>query len=60
MDKYFKYRVEYDIYVILYKIGTFFQCFDKDALILNKLFNYKINNKNNLLMVGFPIGNMSS
>ena len=56
MEKYYKYRVEYNDYIILYKVGTFFHTYDNDALIINDLFDYKINNKNGLLMVGFPIG----
>ena len=37
--------------IVLRKVGGFYQVFDNDALIVNYLFNYKINN----YRCGFPI-----
>ena len=39
LEKYYKYKLDYRNYLII-KIGSFYECFDKDALIINKLFNY--------------------
>ena len=55
LEKYYKYKLEYRNYLILIKIGSFYECFDKDALIINELFNYKLKRVNNSLKLGFPI-----
>lgn len=55
LEKYYKYKLDYRNYIILLKIGSFYECFDKDALIINKLFNYKLKRINNSFKLGFPI-----
>ena len=41
-------KLEYKDYIILFKSGNFYISFDEDAVILNELFNFKINElKNN-------------
>ena len=55
LEKYYKYKLEYRNYLILIKIGSFYECFDKDALIINELFNYKLKRVNNSFKLGFPI-----
>ena len=55
LEKYYKYKLDYRNYLILIKIGSFYECFDKDALIINKLFNYKLKRINNSFKLGFPI-----
>lgn len=41
--------------LICYKVGTFVNCYGKDAYILSYLFNYKIKSlKENMIMSGFP------
>ena len=54
-EKYYKYKLDYRNYIILIKIGSFYECFDKDAFIINKLFNYKLKRVNNSFKLGFPI-----
>ena len=42
IEKYYKYKYDYKDYVLFIKNGIFYDCLDNDALIINKLFNYKI------------------
>ena len=42
LETYYKYRLEYKDFLIFIKIGNFYEVFDKDDLILNKLFGYKV------------------
>ena len=55
LEKYYKYKLDHRNYLILIKIGSFYECFDKDAFIINKLFNYKLKRINNNFKLGFPI-----
>ena len=58
LEKYYKYKVQYNEYIIFLKFGNFYEVFDNDSLILNKLFNYKIKRKKNNIKVGFPINKL--
>ena len=58
LDKYYKYKFDYKEYIILIKSGIFYECIGKDALIINKIFNYKIKKINNTFKCGFPINNI--
>ena len=55
LEMYYKYRLEYKDFLIFVKIGNFYEVFDKDSLILNKLFGYKIKRIKDNIKVGFPI-----
>jgi DNA mismatch repair ATPase MutS len=55
LEMYYKYRLEYKDFLIFIKIGNFYEVFDKDSLILNKLFGYKIKRIKDNIKVGFPI-----
>lgn len=44
-------KEKYNHYLVLLKVGAFYICLDDDAIILNYLFDYQINNDK----VGFPI-----
>ena len=55
LEKYYKYKVQYNDYIIFLKFGNFYEVFDNDGLILNKLFNYKIKRTKNNIKAGFPI-----
>lgn len=55
LEMYYKYKVQYSDYIIFIRIGSFYEVFDKDGLILNKLFNYKIKRIKNNIKVGFPV-----
>lgn len=48
-------KLEYKEYIILMKSGSFYCVFDEDAIIINKIFNYKINQLKNNLKAGFPV-----
>lgn len=60
IEKYYKYKIDYRDYVIFIKSGIFYECIANDALIINKLFNYKIKMIGNTVKVGFPIKNIDA
>lgn len=60
LEKYYKYKSVYNDYLIFIKVGSFYECFSKDALIINKLFNYKIKKIKNTFKCGFPVKNIFS
>ena len=41
-------------YVVLIKVGTFYEALENDAYIINNLFDYVIKNKSYYLQAGFP------
>ena len=55
IDNYIDLKTNYKNYLIIIKSGVFYTCINDDAFILNKLFNYKINQLNNYKRIGFPI-----
>lgn len=57
-EKYEFYKRTYDKYLIIIKSGNLYICINEDALILHKLFNYKIIELNNFIKVGFPLSNI--
>lgn len=60
LEKYYKYKMDYREYVVLIKFGNFYECFEKDAFILNVLFNYKVKKISNSFKVGFPISSLDN
>ena len=57
-EKFEFYKRTYIKYLIIIKSGNFYICINEDALILHKLFNYKIIELNNFIKVGFPLSNI--
>lgn len=55
LEKYYDCRVKYKDYVILIKIGNFYEVFEKDAIILNTLLGYKIKRFSKTFKLGFPL-----
>lgn len=55
LDLFRQLKLEYKEYVILFKSGNFYLCFDEDATIMNHIFHYKITELKNNIKVGFPI-----
>ena len=60
LETYYRYRLKYEDYIIFIKVGSFYEVFDKDSLILNELFNYKIKRIKNNIKVGFPISKIDT
>ena len=52
-------KLEYKDYLILFKSGNFYLSFDEDAIIMNKVFNYKINDLKSNIKVGFPVNSLN-
>ena len=50
-DKYEEIKILHQDEVVLFKVGSFYVTFSKDAIVLNYLFSYQINNGK----LGFPI-----
>ena len=48
-------KIEYKEYIILFKSGSFYVCFNEDAIVMNKIFNYKLVELKENVGIGFPI-----
>ena len=48
-------KIEYKEYIILFKSGSFYVCFNEDAIVMNKIFNYKLVELKENVRIGFPI-----
>lgn len=55
IDKYNLYKNKYSKYIVLLKIGIFYEAYGEDVYILNNLFSYKIKEINGVKRVGFPV-----
>ena len=55
LEKYYIYKIKYKEYIIMMKYGNFYEILGNDALIMNKLFNYKLSRLSNTFKVGFPL-----
>ncbi|MDD3821536.1 MAG: hypothetical protein ACOXZW_01655 [Bacilli bacterium] len=53
--KYYYLKNQYPKALILIKSGVFYEALNDDAYIINYLFNYKIKQRSNYIMVGFPV-----
>lgn len=54
-EVYEKSKSTYKEYVILLKSGNFYITFNKDAIIMNNIFNYQIKQVKDYIKIGFPI-----
>ena len=55
LEKFYKYKVDYSEYIVLIKIGNFYECFNNDTFIVNSIFGYKPKRLKNSFKAGFPI-----
>ena len=58
LETYYRYRMEYKDFLLFIKVGNFYEVFDKDSLILDKLFGYKIKRIKDSIKVGFPLNRL--
>ena len=54
-DKYNKYKLIYNNYVILIKNGNFYLALNDDSIVLSNIFKFKIIKSKNFLKCGFPL-----
>ncbi len=59
LEKYIKLKEKYPKFVIIIKSGNFYDCINDDAIIINKLFNYKIKELSKYIRVGFPLTSLN-
>ena len=59
LEKYIKLKEKYPKSVIIIKSGNFYDCINDDAIIINKLFNYKITELSKYIRVGFPLTSLN-
>ena len=59
LEKYIKLKERYPKSLIIIKAGNFYDCINDDAIIINKLFNYKIKELSKYIRVGFPINSLN-
>ena len=60
LDVYYKYKFRYNYYIIFIKSGIFYECYNIDVLIINKILKYKLKKINNTFKIGFPISNLDN
>ena len=60
IEKFYKYKLRYKDYILLIKCCSFYEVIDNDALIINKIFNYKLKKLSNTFKVGFPISSLDN
>lgn len=60
LEKYYTYKVKYKEYIIMMKYGNFYEILGNDALIMNKLLNYKISKLSNTFKVVFPTSSLEN
>lgn len=48
-------KEKYPKYVVLIKVGNFYEIYGEEAYIIHNLFNYKIRKEKNYIRVGFPL-----
>ena len=58
IENYYINKLKYEDYLIITKYGNFYELIGKDALIMNKLFNYKLVKLSNIFKVGFPVNKL--
>ena len=58
IENYYMNKLKYNDYLIIMKYGNFYELVGKDALIINKLFNYKLVKLSNTFKVGFPVNKL--
>lgn len=54
-EEYLNLKKKYLEYVVIIKVGTFYNVLGKDALIIKNIFNYQIKEFSGTIKVGFPI-----
>lgn len=59
IDLYRENKERYPKYVILIKVGVFYETYNEDCFVLNNLFGYKIKNIGDYYRTGFPINSYS-
>lgn len=59
IDVYNENKVKYSKYVILIKVGIFYETYHEDAYILNNLLGYKISDINGNKRLGFPVNSFN-
>lgn len=60
LEKYYMYKIKYKEYIVMLKYGNFYEILGNDALIINKLFGYKLNKLLNTFKVGFPVSSLDN
>ena len=58
LETYKKIKESYPKSVILIKSGSFFECLNDDAIVMNNIFGYKIKKLHKYSRVGFPISSL--
>lgn len=54
-DVYKNKKIKYAEYVVLIRVGTFYETYGEDGYLLNNLFDYKVKDVGGVKRVGFPL-----
>ena len=55
LEEYYKYKVKYKEFIVMIKFGNFYELFDRDAVIINNIAEYKLSKIADTVKCGFPI-----
>jgi hypothetical protein len=55
LDCYNEKKLKYKDYILLFKLGNFYEAFGEDSYLLNNLFNYKVREFSGSTRAGFPL-----
>ena len=59
LDKYLMLKETYPKSIIMIKSGSFYECLNEDAIVMNNIFNYKIKKFSKYIRVGYPINRLN-
>lgn len=54
-DVYLKEKIKYKKYIIMIRVGSFYEVYGEEAFIISNIFGYKIKKVGSSFRVGFPI-----
>lgn len=54
-DVYLKEKIKYKKYIIMMRVGSFYEVYGEEAFIISNIFGYKIKKVGSSFRVGFPI-----
>lgn len=58
-NKYIQYKMDFPNYIVFIKSGNFYVCLNDDALIMNRIFQYKLIENSNFIKIGFPLSSLN-
>lgn len=58
LEEYYRLKMKYKEYILLIKVGNFYEILDKDAMIIHQILRYQLTRLSDTVKCGFPITNL--